>query len=366
MLGQITGCKQVYTPPSEPLNSSYLVVDGMLFSGNDSSLIQLSRSRSVADTTSIIYELNARVSVVNASGVEYPFTDEGNGQYVISQLNLDNSQNYKLKIITTDGNVYISDTVPVRTTPSIDSVYWTQDGTGVHIYLNTGDPQNNTRYYRWEFQETWEYQSAFDSFLEYVDGQAVFRGLDEQIYTCYLNGYSTDINVVTTNNLSQDLVTQQGITIVPTGSEKISIEYSLLIKQYALTQDAFTFWQNLKTNSQNLGSLFDLQPYTQLGNIHCVSNPVIPVIGYVSFCTLQQKRIFISKNDVPAWNYSPYYGSCADTTYVNNLSLIFPATGPPYYYSLIGTTTAGYVYSTDICVDCRSHGGTTTKPPFMP
>jgi hypothetical protein len=364
---QMTGCKQIYVPPSVPLSSSYLVVDGILFSGNDTSVITLSRSRSISDTSKTIYESGDQVSVVGPSGAEYPLTDIGNGQYLIGQLSLDNSQNYQLKVVSKDGNVYISDSVPVRTTPPIDSVYWTQDGAGVHISLNTGDPTNNTRYYRWEYVETWEYQSAFPSFLEYIgNGQTAFRSEENQIYTCYQNALSSDINVVTTNQLSQDVVNQQPIATVPTGSEKISAEYSILVKQYAVTQDAFSFWENLKTNSQNLGTLFDIQPYTQLGNMHCVNNPAIPVIGYTSFCTLQQKRIFINYIAVLPWNYSPYYGSCEDTTYATQLSQIFPDTGPPYANSLIGTTTAGYVFSTTGCVDCTAHGGTTVKPSFMP
>jgi hypothetical protein len=362
-------CKEVYIPPSVPLNSSYLVVDGMLFTGNDSSVIHLTRSRSLADTVPPIAEPNAQVAVVGAGGVVYPFTDEGNGYYSINQLPLDISQKYNLQIKTTDGNEYLSDSVPVLTTPPIGSVYWTQDAAGVHILLNTGDPQNITRYYRWEYVETWEYQTAYPSFLEYLgNGQTAFRPQSEQIFTCYQFAYATDINVINTNNLSQDIVSQQPITLVPTGSEKISAEYSILVKQYAMTQDAYTFWHNLKANSEDLGSLFDQQPYTQLGNFHCVNNPAIPVIGFAGICALQQQRIFINYREVPVWNYSPYYGSCTDTTYVSNqnqLEALFPPSGLDLF-TLLGTSTKGWVYTTNVCGDCRVHGGTTTKPSYMP
>ena len=364
----VTRCKQVYTPPSLPLNASYLVVDGTLFAGTDSSVIRLTRSRSLADTVPTIGEPNAQVSVINTTGVVFPFTDEGNGYYSINQLPLDNSQKYKLDIKTSDGNEYLSDSVPVLTTPPIDSLYWTLDAAGVHILLNTGDPQNITKYYRWEYVETWEYQTAYPSFLVYLgNGQTAFRPQNEQIFTCYQFGYSTDINVFNTNNLSQDIVSQQPITLVPTGSEKISAEYSILVKQYAMTQDAYTFWHNLKANSEDLGSLFDQQPYTQLGNFHCVNNPALPVIGFASICTLQQQRIFINYREVPAWNYSPYYGSCADTLFVppSELTDLFPPSGI-YQFTLLGTNLGNYIYTTNVCGDCRVHGGTTTKPSYMP
>jgi hypothetical protein len=138
------------------------------------------------------------------------------------------------------------------------------------------------------------------------------------------------------------------------------------VRQYAISSQAFDFWQNLKKNTEQLGTLFDLQPFTELGNIHCVNNPAVKCIGYISFTTLQEKRIFISKNEVYPWNYDPYYGVCAqDTIKPTDLSLFFPP-GGPYFNTLIGTDNGLIIFSTNICVDCLYHGGTTTKPAYWP
>ncbi len=72
---------------------------------------------------------------------------------------------------------------------------------------------------------------------------------------------------------------------IPTGSEKLSVAYSDLIRQYAISKEAFNFWTNLKKNTEQLGSLFDLQPFTELGNIQCINNPSVKCIGYISFST---------------------------------------------------------------------------------
>jgi len=360
-------CKEVYQPPAIKNNPFLLVVDGIILSGNDSSVITLSRTRSLTSDTPSVKETGAMVSVVGLSGVEYPLTEEGNGRYIISQLQLDTSQQYQLKIITLDRNEFRSDLNKVRTSPPIDSVYWGQDSSyNINVYLNTHDPTNNTRYYRWEFVETWEYRSAYNSFLQLVNDTPEFRPLSQQIYRCYQTQNSSSIDVDNTSRLSSDIVNKFPITNIPNGSEKITELYSNLVKQYAITLDAYNFWQNLKRNTEQLGTLFDLQPFTELGNIHCLNNPSVKCIGYISFSTVQEQRIFISKGQVYPWNYSPYYGDCSqDTINPNDLTKYFPP-GGPYFYSLIGTDNGAIIFSTNLCVECTYHGGTTVKPPFWP
>lgn len=367
-------CKEVYNPPTVKNNPFLLVVDGIIFSGNDSSKITLSRTKSLSDTAPQIKELNARVSVAGKSGVEYPLTETGNGQYIASQLLLDNSEQYQLKIITGDGNEFRSELNNVHPSPPMDSLYWAQDSAGAHIYVNTHDPTNNTRYYRYEYEETWEYLSDFDSFLEYIDENNIIpRPLSNQIYRCYQSHNSTNIEVTSTAQLSSDIVYKFEAVYVPTGSIKLSALYSVLVKQYAITADGFNYWTNLKKNTEQLGTLFDLQPFSELGNIQCVNNPDNKCIGFISFTTLQQQRIFISRNVLIAWNYQPYYGNCILRYDIPSLiSTHFQPPGGPYGNSLIGQGLDTvyhfpvYLYSTNLCVDCTYNGGSPLKPSYWP
>jgi hypothetical protein len=366
ILGSLN-CKEVYTPPAIKNNPDLLVVDGIVICGNDSTVITLSRTRSLADSAPSVKELGAQVSVVGISGIEYPFLEQGNGRYVVEQLLLDTTQLYQLKIITANGNEFRSEFNNVHTSPPIDSLYWNRDSSyNVNVYLNTHDPTGNTRYYRWDYVETWSYFSAFPSYLQIINDIPVFRPLDEQINQCYQTQASSAINVANTSRLSSDVVNKYEITSVPEGSEKISAVYSNLVKQYAISAEAFDFWQNLKRNTEQLGSLFDLQPFTELGNIQCINNPSDKCIGYISFTTLQEKRIFISKTEIYPWNYYPYYGACfMDTIMPQDLTRFFPP-GGPYFNTLIGTDNGAYLMSSNLCVDCRDHGGTTVKPPYWP
>jgi hypothetical protein len=372
----VSDCKEVYNPPSVKNNPFFLVIDGIVVSGNDSTNITLSRTKSLTDSAPTVKELGAKVFVSGESGVAYPFMELGNGQYATNQLLLNTTEQYQLKIITSDGNEFHSELSKVLTSPFIDSVYWIQDSSGVQIYLDTHDPTNNTRYYRWENVESWEYHSAYNSFLEYVnENNIIARNLTRQIFRCYQTQLLPNIEVTNTTRLSSDIVYKYKVIDIATGTEKLSFEYSDLIKQYAISADAFTFWTNLKKNTEQLGTLFDLQPFTELGNMQCVNNPAVKCIGFISFSTVQKRRVFINKNEITNWNYYPYYDipdPCIElSVYPELIAQYFLPPGGPYGYSMIGqgldsSHSTVYLFSSNICVDCRVHGGSTIKPAFWP
>jgi len=368
-------CKEVYNPPTVKNNPFILVVDGIIINGNDSTNITLSRTKSLTDSAATIKELGANVSVLGESGVSYPFKELGNGRYATDQLALNSTERYQLKITTSDGSEFRSEFSKILTSPSIDSVYWNQDSSGVQIYLDTHDPANQTRYYRWENVESWEYHSAYNSFLEYVDENNIIeRNLTRQIFRCYQTQLLPNIEVTNTIRLSSDIVYKYKVIDIPTGSEKLTAEYSDLIKQYAISAEAFNFWSNLKKNTEQLGTLFDLQPFSELGNMQCVNNPAVKCIGFISFTTMQEQRIFINKNEITQWNYSPYYEidePCfVQKALFQDISKFFLPPGGPYGNSMIGQGIDPpfpiYLFSTQLCVDCRVHGGSTVKPAFWP
>jgi len=368
-------CKEVYNPPTVKNNPFILVVDGIIINGNDSTNITLSRTKSLTDSAATIKELGANVSVLGESGVSYPFKELGNGRYATDQLALNSTEQYQLKITTSDGSEFRSEFSKILTSPSIDSFYWNQDSSGVQIYLDTHDPANQTRYYRWENVESWEYHSAYNSFLEYVDENNIIeRNLTRQIFRCYQTQLLPNIEVTNTTRLSSDIVYKYKVIDIPTGSEKLTAEYSDQIKQYAISAEAFNFWSNLKKNTEQLGTLFDLQPFSELGNMQCVNNPTVKCIGFISFTTMQEHRIFINKNEITQWNYSPYYEvdePCfVQKALFQDISKFFLPPGGPYGNSMIGQGIDPpfpiYLFSTQLCVDCRVHGGSTVKPAFWP
>src|SRR5262249_4563813 len=151
--------------------------------------------------------------------------------YTSPQLSLDPGQTYRLKITTNNGSQYQSDAVSPQIARPIDSLTWKQDdSTGnVIVSVNTHDPANNSHYYRWFYNETWEYHAPLQSELQLINGQIFFAidSITEQylIYYCWRSDYSTDIVLGNTTSLGQDRVSQQPIGTIPRGAQKLSIKY---------------------------------------------------------------------------------------------------------------------------------------------
>src|SRR5436309_12100050 len=94
----ITGCKEAYNPPVKIINSGYLVVEGNIVAGNDSTFIRLSRTIPVSDTSIVQPETNANIKVESEDGDSYQLQNENNGIYDAPPLNINENKNYRLHI----------------------------------------------------------------------------------------------------------------------------------------------------------------------------------------------------------------------------------------------------------------------------
>jgi len=362
-----TGCREIYNIPDETKNVKLLVVEGLLNS-NGSTTIKLSRTVNPADTTKIKSELNAVVKVEGENNSSFTLTGNSKGEYVYPSLPLIDNVKYRLRIKTKEGKEYLSDFVPVQKSPSIDSVNWKRKETGletgIQIYVNTHDAQNQTRYYRWEYDETWEFHSTYASSFEYKNDTVVQRTDPLAIYICWTSESSNRILVSSSEKLNQDIISLAPLTIIPFSSIKMSVRYSILVKQYALTKEGYEYWNLMRKNTEQVGTLFDPQPSSLFSNIRCLTTPDEQVIGFVSAGTISEKRIFISNAEVVPWTYKQI---CAveDTIAKKDITTKF-ANG--YYiptqaiYDMRGNIVA-YLAGEAVCVDCRLRG-TNIKPLF--
>lgn len=364
-----TACRQEYLPPAINGTTNFLVVEGVINSGADSTSLKLTRAKNLNDTTIEIPEPNASVTVESKSGVNFPLSHRGNGIYSAPPLPLNINETYRLKIATFAGGLYESDYVPVKQTPAIDSVSWKQDS-NVHIFVHTHDGTNKTQFYRWDYTETWEYYAYYQNDLgyDYVTNRVFFRDPLQLLSNCWSTNRSTDILLATSSNLSADVISNLPVTSIERGSDKISVRYSILVKQYALSQEAFSFWQQLKKNSKELGSIFGTQPVEVTGNIRCINNPAEPVIGFVSISSVAQKRIFIANSQVVNWTIpSSYDRLCVTKRISRNVDTISyylqadTSLAPAYFTDM---PVPGLALAKKFCVDCTRRGGVTKKPIF--
>ena len=366
-IGLLCQCKAKYVSPYVVPNVGYLVVEGFI-SGNTPIQYSLSRTLPLPGDSTLPTESGAAVQVEGSDGSIVPLIDQGGGNYnSIDTPRLNAQARYRLRIHTGNGEDYLSDFVPFVASPAIDSINWVRDATGVTIYANTHDPANATRYYEWSFAETWKYQSAVQSDFEYdtATGQVVPRPAAAQIFTCWHTGPGTNILLGNSTKLASDVISLQPLRLLQPNGVELSILYTTLVKQWALTDSAYDYAGIMQKNTETLGSIFDAQPSQLVSNIQCLSTPGKQVIGYISAGTVQQERIWISNADVPGWDYvnvcgaTPVYpNDSAQERYQFNYSGRVPV--DPY------SPNSGWEGQLVSCADCRIAGGVTTPPPFWP
>src|ERR1700739_4681324 len=90
------GCKKAYVPPVISSNNSYLVVEGLINTGADSTFIKLTRTVKLSDANTPKPELGAIVMVEGDNNSAYPLQEAGNGVYSTASLNLPSSAKYRL------------------------------------------------------------------------------------------------------------------------------------------------------------------------------------------------------------------------------------------------------------------------------
>jgi len=377
----IIGCAKPYTPKQITTATKYLVVEGVInTSVNDSTLIMLSRTVPLYSGVGTTPELQATIIIQSDNNQSYNLRELGKGIYTSDKLTLDNTHKYRLSINTSDGKNYVSDYIVPVNTPPIDSVGFIIKSDGLHIYANTHNSSNGSRYYRWDYNETWIFNSKYFSSFVSNGADEVQRTPEQYVYQCWGNDISTDIILGSSVNLTQDVIYQQPIAFIGPTSEKLETRYSILVKQYSLDKNGYSYFDELRKNTQELGGIFDPQPSQLTGNVHCTTNAAIPAIGYITAGTIQQKRIFIDNKQLPTnWNAAYPYDCSTDTAYYVNpktgyndvlnyllspgstLLAITPiyAPGPPPPYP----KPIAYVYSSAGCVDCTLRG-TVVQPSF--
>jgi hypothetical protein len=375
----LVDCKKAFNPPGALSGTNkYLVIDGIINSGSDSTFIKLSRTKKFDTVIVIDHETGAQVSVESDANRSYPLSEINPGTYSAAPLNLDISHKYRLRIKTSDNKEYLSDFVAVKNAPPVDSIGFKALNDGVHIYVNTHDGNNTTRYYRWEYNEDWQFHSFYQSLWIGL----VRRQANQFRYNCFSRDVSNSILIGSSAKLSSDVIFQAPIATVPSTSEKIETKYSILVKQYALTIDAYNFWTNLEKNNEQMGSIFDAQPSVNQTNYHCLSNPNEIVVGYLSVGSSSSKRIFITASQLlPGYHPADAYGCQVDTEYNDHAPFYSHPTGstdpnindpnsgytsieglfysPPLPFGVPNAMT----YSTTVCDDCTVRG-TQTVPAF--
>ncbi|NVO84769.1 DUF4249 domain-containing protein [Hymenobacter terrestris] len=378
------GCVEPYAPDVIDAPPSLLVVDGFINAAGPTT-IRLSRTASLAATITPPPEARARLVIEQQNGPNYPLTETTLGTYVSAANVLPAGSLCRLRITTGTGKEYASDFVPVKLTPPIETLRWTPANNQVNVLVSTRDDTGASQYYRWEYEQTWEITPPYRPSVEYVklgsDTGFMRRIAIPYPTLCWTSNKSTRILLSQTTALSQDIVVDFRVQGLSAGSPELNTRYSILVRQQALTAAEYTYWEQLRKNTENIGSLFDPQPSQSVGNVRSLSaDDASLVLGFVGAHSVTEKRQFISYEELPSnWSRSTGYEACLppDTVFLGSRGLDPPSATPAQIQFLAFasqlylpidaipnlSSAVAFTAKKRDCVDCRTRG-TAVRPSF--
>lgn len=364
-------CKDKFSPDIEGGNLNYLVVDGIIVTGmGNTTHMMLSRTIPLSANAKLILETGAILTVEVENGASFPFTEDKPGNYYAKDIMVPAGGKCRLKLSTKDKSQYASAFIPVRISPPIDRILYYPKNNGLQIAVNTHDETNNTRYYRWLYDGTYEYNSQFRAYFKFnpADSTLVANDLTDQEKKrrCWQKDQSKNILIASAQKITLDEVFQAPLKFVYDTEIEFAIGYSMNLKQYALTKEGYDYYFNLRKVTEELGGIFSPLPTEIKGNIFCVSNPAEPVIGFISASTESTKRQFIERP--LGWRYEY---KCGEADTIRDASKagyarLFGLKGVYAVYFENNVSKGIGVLANLNCIECSSRGGTNEKPVFWP
>ena len=219
-------CETPITPQlnqddSKPL----LVVEGQITDQEGPFTVKLTTTVPVSDFYNPKPVLNADVRIIDDKGTLYQLYGDDKGLYETAEKNLKGIPGNIYTLYLTnleDGTEYTSTPVQMQDVPDIDSVYFEEvtytritegqvyEDNWLNILMDTHDAEGNNKYWRWEFEETWEVNMVADKVKvnhsldspEYISWMYISQIDDKKI--CWVTKPSASISVASTAKNSAD------------------------------------------------------------------------------------------------------------------------------------------------------------------
>ena len=357
----LSGCIDAYNPEGVEEISDLLVIEGTIT--DNESVFYLRTSVGISEKLTSQETIdNAIVYVEKENGEKLPGIFQGQGAYLVTTGILDAGMKYRL-LVDIKGEEYRSDFLSPLFTPEIDSIAPLKKGQGEPVYMcvYTHDPNNQSRYYLWSYNEIWEVKTELFANYGHLDHeypQEFTLSTSENTYYCWGRDNSKIMLLGSTDKLSENVIYQKRLNEISCSNDRLSILYYILVKQNQIRKEAYDYYSNIQKNIEQTGSIFTPVPSEVRGNILCTTSPERPVIGYIDVSTTMNIELFVP---VSMGFYEAPIGSCH--LFITDEEDYYPAYG---YYQYDPRSSTNF-YAPKQCVDCRlKEKATKNKPDFWP
>ena len=373
-----SSCVDEYKLPAETSEGfeAEIVIQGRILS-NAKSTVYVSYTSAFNQGIPSPIVRDAQVSIVGQDGYrsEPAVYEPESDSYGIETGNLPTGTQYAVEV-KLDGETYRSEYLSLTDTPEIDEITYQEHEDGISIHVTTLAGETDSRHYMWSYEEDWEIHSE----LDFVHATGYTPIYDKEIYPledpnvnpyyyCWMNSTSKNVNLYSTGMLEENKVKEVKLLDIPIDDIRITYIYSILVKQWSLSDAAYNYYETLKKFTEESGGLFSPMPTEIIGNVSCISNPDKKARGYVLASNVKTKRHYIYRSDFK--QIHPEYENCNwilpgnysnwETGWEFNIERGYVA------LSETGKIDKSSILYSSFCVDCRQTKGATKKrPDFWP
>ncbi len=368
----LVSCIKAYEPKFKDNAIQKFVVQGMVNNQEGWQYVNISISSSLTNPAYIPIE-GCYVEIIDDENNKFELEEYEKGKYRVwmSQEYLMIGRSYKTRITIPEGDILESSFDQMPAGPEIDNVFYEVKDLptnvpdewikGIQYYTNLKANDEQSRFYRWQITETWEYHSAYPKEF-YYDGEInhIFPP-DYSDYYCWTTKKVDEIFTLSTNGLSENQYNRLPLHYVKNTTEKLSVLYSFMLRQIALSESAYQYWDQLRINNTIGQGLYSSQPLAIKGNISNISNPELEILGFFQASSETQIRIFTPPIENLELDFS---NKCSPAILRLGLTEITPDMYPGWLMEDRGQPTMELMNYE--CVECTLRGGKTQKPSFWP
>lgn len=313
----LSGCVEPFEFQTETFQDA-LVIEASLTNEMKRHRVMLSSAVRFEDSINAP-ERNAQVRILDEMQNTYEFVETEPGIYrASSAFAAQKGLGYTLTVETSDGTVYSSDTERFTSESEIQEVYAERETNdqgedGIFVYADSFDSSGESLYHRYEYEETYKIIAPNWSPLAFeltnyepcnpnrddpriiYDLEIVRRAQEEQ--TCYNTVASRDIIQASAAGLSETRVQRFPVRFIPGTDFILTHRYSILVKQYVQSADAFSYYQSLDNFSSSTSVFTEIQPGLLEGNITAENDADKLALGYFEVASVSEKRLFFGFRD---------------------------------------------------------------------
>ena len=359
----VSACVYPYKPELEEKDlEKQLVVDGKILVGGTSTITVNYLQPLSASSAGIPL---AEAWVEDDKGNKYyPDNDHAKGSYFVIQMPWAPSDAQYRTVIKCDAETYVSAWLTPDPAPEITDIRFTADEGYVHVLADLDTHMERPGNYGFMYEETWEFHSDFypELFInpetwEYYQPMGGYP-----FFWCYKSVASQGLVLLGTESLQADGGIIRGVPVKSFArtDTRNHRKYSILVKEFALSREAYDFNRQLEEMAEIGGDLFTPDPGALPSNVVCESNANKKAMGMVLVGNVSSKRVFFT---------SPYLirrNATADFVDVPQNEMSY------YYYELnyrpvqkvAGEQGTFNGWAPHRCINCVEAGGTLEKPYF--